>query len=84
MQDIGLVTPNPGVMEISIELLSSSNSVRLKSTCPDSKVHGANMGPTWLLSAPDGPHVPCHQGVKNNVLIIDLLLQPHTSESTVI
>ena len=29
------------------------------STCytPDSKVHGANMGPTWVLSAPDGPHV---------------------------
>ena len=24
---------------------------------PDSKVHGANMGPTWLLSAPGGPHV---------------------------
>ena len=23
----------------------------------DSKVHGANMGPTWVLSAPDGPHV---------------------------
>ena len=29
-----------------------------KSRCtPDSKVHGANMGPTWVLSAPDGPHV---------------------------
>ena len=26
-------------------------------TLPDSKVHGANMGPTWVLSAPDGPHV---------------------------
>ena len=26
-------------------------------TFPDSKVHGANMGPTWVLSAPDGPHV---------------------------
>ena len=26
-------------------------------TYPDSKVHGANMGPTWVLSAPDGPHV---------------------------
>ena len=26
-------------------------------TSPDSKVHGANMGPTWVLSAPDGPHV---------------------------
>ena len=26
-------------------------------TNPDSKVHVANMGPTWVLSAPDGPHV---------------------------
>ena len=25
--------------------------------CPDSKIHGANMGPTWVLAAPDGPHV---------------------------
>ena len=24
---------------------------------PDSKVHEANMAPTWVLSAPDGPHV---------------------------
>ena len=24
---------------------------------PDSKVHGANMGHTWVLPAPDGPHV---------------------------
>ena len=24
---------------------------------PDSKFHGANMGPIWVLSAPDGPHV---------------------------
>ena len=24
---------------------------------PDSKVHGANMGSTWVLSAPDGHHV---------------------------
>ena len=23
----------------------------------DNKVHGANMGPTWVLSAPDGPRV---------------------------
>ena len=23
----------------------------------DDKVHGANMGPTWVLSAPDEPHV---------------------------
>ena len=24
---------------------------------PDNKVHGASMGPTWVLSAPDEPHV---------------------------
>ena len=29
---------------------------------PDSKIHGVNMGPIWVLSAPDGPHVPCYQG----------------------
>ena len=34
-------------------------------TYPDSKVNGANMGPTWALSAPDGPlhpHEPCYLG----------------------
>ena len=25
--------------------------------CPDSKIHGANMGPNSVLSAPDGPYV---------------------------
>ena len=29
----------------------------LVQTYPDSKVHGANMGPTWVLSVPDGPHI---------------------------
>ena len=24
---------------------------------PDSKVHVVNMGPTWVLSAPGGPHI---------------------------
>ena len=33
---------------------------------PDSKVHGANMGPTWVLSAPDGPHVgPMNLAIKD-------------------
>ena len=30
----------------------------------DSKVHGANMGPTWVLSAPCWPHEPCYQGLQ--------------------
>ena len=29
---------------------------------PDSKVHGANMGPTRVLSAPDRPYEPCYLG----------------------
>ena len=37
----------------------------------DSMVHGANMGPTWGRSAPDGPHVgphePCYQGGYPNI-----------------
>ena len=32
-------------------------SIHEKIAYPDSKVHGANMGPTWVLWAPDGPHV---------------------------
>ena len=28
-----------------------------KASNPDSKVHGANMGPIWGLKDPGGPHV---------------------------
>ena len=31
--------------------------VSIPYTSLDSKVHWANMGPTWVLSDPDGPHV---------------------------
>ena len=34
---------------------------------PDSKVHGTNMGPTWVLSVSDGPHVgPMNLGVRGS------------------
>ena len=33
---------------------------------PDSKVHVANMGPTWVLSAPGEPHVgPMNFAIKD-------------------
>ena len=36
---------------------------------PDSKFHGANMGPTWVLSAPDGPHVvPMNIAIRGHVM----------------
>ena len=42
------------------EIWSAMNVMHLcVITCniPDSKVHGANMGPTWVLSALDGSHI---------------------------
>ena len=44
---------------------------------PDSKVHGANMGPIWVLSAPCRPHEPCHQGyfLEENLLFIMVPLE---------
>ena len=37
---------------------------------PDSKVHGANMGPTWVLSALDGPHVgPMNLAIREAISI---------------
>ena len=66
---IALVAPSPGGIEVAItnssaaiedlvdnmEILDSQCSDLIK-MAPDNKVHGANMGPTWVLSAPDGPH----------------------------
>ena len=41
------------------------------SPVPDGKVHGANMGPTWGLLAPDGSHVG-----PMNLVIRDVTLNP--------
>ena len=35
---------------------------------PDSKVHVTNMGPTWVLSAPDGPRVgPMNIAIRDGI-----------------
>ena len=49
---------------IDHDLASSLSSYINWINIPDSKVYGANMGPTWVLSAPDAcwPHEPCYQG----------------------
>ena len=44
---------------------------------PDSKVHGAHMGPTWVLSAPDGPQVgPMNLAIRV-VLFLLLIFSNH-------
>ena len=40
------------VLTLAFSILATSGYTYL-----DSKAHGANMGPTWVLAAPDGPHV---------------------------
>ena len=37
--------------------LTTSNQRIVAQDIPDNKVHGANMGPTCVLSAPGGTHV---------------------------
>ena len=54
--------------------LNELNGIR-QDIFPDSKVHGANMGPTWVLSAPDGPHV----GPMNFAIRVVLIF--HTTET---
>ena len=45
---------------------------------PDSKVHGANIGPTWILSAPDGPHVgPVNLATWEIIYIVSVIMVNH-------
>ena len=43
---------------------------------PENKVHGANMGPTWVLSAPDGRHVgPMNFAIRDGLTGIRTVLE---------
>ena len=59
------------IIILDVALLQTRyNDVCLAVTYPDSKVHGANMGHTCVLSAPGGPRVgptdePCSQSISS-------------------
>ena len=55
-KQIWIFTGRFGVVIIFFTLDEDSEN-RSDVSYPDNKVHGANMGPTWALSAPDGPNV---------------------------
>ena len=40
-----------------MHLIPNRDGVSIVGIDPDNKIHGANMGLTWVLSAPYGPHV---------------------------
>ena len=43
---------------------------------PDSKDHGAEMGPTWVLSAPVGPHVgTMNLAIKEVIIILPIKIK---------
>ena len=47
---------------------NNDNNISITNAIPYSKVIGANMGPTWVLSAPDGPHVgPMNLAIRDNL-----------------
>ena len=48
---------SPCILDRSIWITIAGDLLNSNQHGPDNKVHGANMGPTWVLSAPDGPHV---------------------------
>ena len=48
---------------------------------PDSKIHGANMGPTWVLSAPDGSHVgPMNLAISGKHATCQVKIKSHTTK----
>ena len=68
------VSPNVWVPPMQLHFLDRLTP--LFNDIPDSKVHGTNMGPTWVLSAPDGPRVaPMNLAIRDitNTAITDFL-----------
>ena len=56
------ISPKNFQWKDGIFIMKQGQGIHWCATDPDSKVHGANMGPTWVLSAPDRPHEPYYQG----------------------
>ena len=68
-----------GVTEPTLNAASVAPHQLTNGTAPDTMVHGANMGPTWVLSAPDGPHVgPMNLAIRdadNDVVVTGLVVE---------
>ena len=61
--------------------LKEIHTLSCMKTYPDSKVHGANMGPTWVLSAPDEPHVgPMNLAISVSPQLSWLLYNPPSQQ----
>ena len=54
---VAVASHSKAALPLVKRLATAWDRSRKRRTNPDSKVHGANMGPTWVLPAPGGPHV---------------------------
>ena len=53
---------------IKLPLVTEAAIQTRNTNIPNSNVHGANVGPTWVLSAPDGPHVgPINLAIRDGI-----------------
>ena len=72
MPDMSLTAFKKKTSRICVLRLRWFNEQRYNSVSdPDSNVHVAHMGPTWVLAAPGGPHKPYYQGTLPQCLIIN-------------
>ena len=68
-------------LAVTISLIDGNREINITkfvSVLPDSKVHGANMGPTWVRQDPGGPHV----GLMNLAIWASTIyIPPHKTSS---
>ena len=57
MTELGYQSPKSGYFSMILIWNRCERTIKHDHRIPDSKVPGANMGPTWVLSAPDWPYV---------------------------
>ena len=57
LQSLGGLRDNMAQFSLRPSLAATQLRTSFEDDFPDNKVHGVNMGPTWVLAAPDGPHI---------------------------
>ena len=71
MADIVVTESTHSPADVLLRIMEKDVNMVRWGGIPDSKVRGANMGPTWVLSAPDGPHVgPMNLAIRGGFVMV--------------
>ena len=72
------MTLQASIEPLGLALLVSMNHSSAGHDTPDSKVHGANMGPIWGRQDPGGPHVgPMNFAIWDGTQTLSTWILPH-------